>query len=101
MKRTEKQVAWHRTDRGKASIRRTNLLVRYGITEERYDELYAQQEGRCAICGVGGALSVDHNHETGVVRGLLCHACNTGLGGLKDSPELLLRAVEYLHDTDT
>ncbi len=58
--------------------------------------------GRCAICGVPaaeadeGVLEVDHCHDTGVVRGLLCGPCNRGIGNLGDSPELLRKATDYL-----
>lgn len=74
--------------------------TRYGLTKEVALELVATQKGLCAICGnlpegVRG-LHVDHCHNTGVVRGLLCHGCNTGIGNLKDDPELLERAVKYL-----
>jgi hypothetical protein len=62
------------------------------------------QDYKCAICGVldvvapgNGALAVDHCHETGRVRGLLCSICNTSLGGFRDDPELLQRAVNYLN----
>jgi len=43
------------------------------------------------------ALSVDHCHTTGKIRGLLCSGCNTGIGKLKDSPEILSKAIEYLN----
>jgi hypothetical protein len=61
------------------------------------------QKGCCAICGVhqnersdGKDLAVDHDHETGEVRGLLCTNCNTGIGQLQEDPEVLLKAIEYL-----
>ena len=71
----------------------------YGISEERYTELWAQQGGVCAIClqdDEAKGLGVDHDHETGEVRGLLCTNCNTALGLLRDRPFLLSRAKEYL-----
>ena len=60
--------------------------------------MFAEQAGRCFICGTGpgkrwGVLCVDHDHETGAVRGLLCHACNSFLGRIKDDPTTL---VNYL-----
>lgn len=68
----------------KAIARRNQLRVRYGITPEDYIFLFEAQGGVCAICGnenTGGRnLCVDHNHETGKVRGLLCTSCNTGVG---------------------
>lgn len=47
-------------------------------------------------CHVKGSLSVDHDHETGEVRGLLCNLCNTGLGKFKEDPSLLTKAASYL-----
>lgn len=82
-----------------------NLLRKFGITREEYDKLLKKQGGGCAICGeelgmmrAGKRLRlcVDHDHDTGEVRGILCTSCNNGLGRFKDDPELLLRAAEYL-----
>lgn len=93
---------------------KSHLRRRYGMTVEQYDALHAAQSGRCALCGrperirrgtgrAGGPstgdpmrLGVDHDHETGVVRGLLCVDCNTGIGKLQDDPELLRRAAAYI-----
>lgn len=79
---------------------RERLMNRYGITLAIYDEMFETQNGCCAICGescmTGQALSVDHDHKTGEVRGLLCKRCNFGIGYLRDSPELLKAAAEYL-----
>ena len=57
------------------------LLREYGLTPQAYDDLLTKQRGRCAICRQKVELHVDHNHETGCTRGLLCHGCNLGLGG--------------------
>ena len=82
------------------ATRRGNLR-RYGLTIESYAELLASQGGRCAICGTtdpGGnpTMLVDHDHATGVVRGLLCSPCNRGLGAFRDDPTRLAAAIEYL-----
>lgn len=69
---------------------------RYGITREEWDALFEAQGGRCAICGMEKKLHVDHCHETGKVRGLLCIGCNTSLGKLHNNPELLRKAARYL-----
>lgn len=70
----------------------------------RYAEYLQLQDGRCAICGTGepggtrlhgNRFALDHDHDTGLVRGLLCHRCNVGLGYL-NTPELLAAAAEYL-----
>lgn len=78
------------------------MLRQYGITEEEYQRLLAEQGGVCAICRQeqrekrSHPLVVDHSHEDGAVRGLLCHPCNRAIGGLKDQPLLLSRATTYL-----
>lgn len=76
--------------------------LKYGLTPEDFDILWKSQSGCCAICskplvdaGHDG-LHVDHDHVTGVVRGLLCAHCNRGLGQFRDSAELLERASRYL-----
>ena len=77
-----------------------NLRHKFGITLEDYDSMLAQQGGKCAICKSeepkGKRFSVDHNHKTGEVRGLLCNPCNVAIGLLKDSPDVLESAKEYL-----
>lgn len=74
----------------------------YGVTEEVYFSMLAKQGGGCAVCGKteedsGRRLGIDHCHTTSVVRGLLCHNCNIGIGVFKNSPELLLKAIQYLN----
>lgn len=78
------------------------LKFHYGITEEDYQVLLERQNHCCAICGTEdwtqqhGRLHVDHDHATLHVRGLLCLACNMGLGAFRDQPELLEEAARYL-----
>ncbi|MFC9974448.1 endonuclease VII domain-containing protein [Spirillospora sp. NPDC127200] len=72
---------------------------RYGIGEPDVRRLVELQNGRCAICCDGPAENVDHCHATGVVRGMLCGGCNTGMGQLRDDPGVLRRAVAYLSGT--
>lgn len=85
--------------RHKKSVWRYMLRTKYGLTPEQHDAMVKAQGGLCAICrsefGRNGPR-VDHNHETGVVRGLLCHPCNVSIGLLRESPETLWRAAEYL-----
>lgn len=75
-------------------------INKYGLTIEEFNALSEAQNNVCAICGQPPRgktrLSVDHDHETRRVRGLLCDPCNTGLGMFKDSPELLTAAIAYL-----
>lgn len=73
---------------------------KYGITQEQFDSLLAAQENKCAICvselEATKGTHVDHDHETGKVRGILCQNCNRGLGMFKDSSELMSRAILYI-----
>ena len=84
--------------------RRYHLRKKYGLTVEEHDEMLAAQGGGCAICGRAPrpdiSLHVDHDHETGAVRGLVCFRCNNALGDLNDDPALLDRAATYLHGHD-
>lgn len=84
------------------------LQRNYRITLRQYEDLRQKQAGLCAICGSEGfvmtshhkmKLVVDHCHASGQVRGLLCHNCNRALGLLKDSDEVLQRAIKYLRTT--
>ena len=75
------------------------LMKRYGINQADFDRMSDEQDGKCAVClnpPTKRGLFVDHDHETGKVRGLLCAWCNTGLGHFKDSILYLFRAIAYL-----
>lgn len=80
-----------------------HLISSYGITIDDYLEMHESHAGLCGICGQpeknGRRLSVDHDHDTGAIRGLLCSLCNRGLGQFKDSVPLLCRAIAYLTKT--
>ena len=84
-----------------------DLMKNYGLTTEDYEILLKKQNGLCAICNRAETskspidesfrrLAVDHDHETGKVRGLLCASCNNGLGCFKDNIDLLQASVDYL-----
>lgn len=81
---------------------RARVAKVYEIQPDDYDRMYAVQSGRCAICrratGKSRRLSVDHDHSTGKVRGLLCRTCNTMLGHARDDPMFFMRAWLYLTD---
>lgn len=97
-------AAWRarHPEAARAKQRRTDLRIRFGITPEDYDRRLIEQHGRCAICrttdpgGLKEYFAVDHNHDTGEVRGLLCSDCNVGLGQLGDDPARLRAAANYL-----
>ena len=75
------------------------------ISSDARKDLLETQNNACAICGINAddltqGLCVDHNHETNQVRGLLCNACNLGLGQFRDSVVFLSCAIEYLEKHD-
>lgn len=78
------------------------LKRKYGITSQDYNAIYEKQGGVCAICGGTQShskrkyLEIDHDHDTGKIRALLCLNCNTTLGLVKESTEILEKAIGYL-----
>lgn len=75
----------------------------YGLTQDQYDDMIDAQDNRCAICRketAGKALHVDHDHETGRVRGLLCGPCNMGLGHFGDDVDRMADAIRYLKEEE-
>ncbi len=74
----------------------------YGLTVEQRDALLASQDGACALCGrplrefKPREANIDHCHETGRVRGILCGGCNTALGRLGDTPEAIAKVLAYV-----
>lgn len=84
-------------------IKAQNLRRNYGLTVDQFDAMSKAQGGRCAICGdQPSRLVVDHNHSTGLVRGLLCQSCNLGIGHLRECRNRLAAASQYLerHDNE-
>lgn len=94
----------------KGSHRRANMLNKYGLTLEQYDEMWKNQKGCCVICSIkmtnitidgdsrnkSNTACVDHCHRSGKVRGILCAVCNKGLGLFYDRVDLLEKAIKYL-----
>lgn len=80
--------------------RTRKLRVQYGLTPEAFKIIFINQNRICAICGTTDwgiqGPTVDHDHKTGKIRGILCHICNKALGSFKDSPVLLRIAINYL-----
>lgn len=97
----ERATAWNSANKERRRNQPCNRpealrLQRYGLTPEKYKEMYDAQGGRCALkCG-RPIECVDHNHVTETVRELLCRKCNSALGMLDDDPLLVIRAAEYL-----
>lgn len=81
--------------------RHYHLVQRYGIGASEVEAMIARQNGLCLIClrPLGDTPHVDHCHDTGAVRGVLCFNCNGGLGQFRDDKDLLLRAARYLDGT--
>ena len=95
----------HCRDCEKKSAYDQKLKREYGITTAQYEMILKSQGNVCAICGQPKtakqhgkirALSVDHDHATQRVRGLLCNKCNLGIGNFRDNPGLLANAIKYL-----
>ena len=88
----------------KEKARERNLQRNYRLSQKDFNLLWSEQKGCCAVCSVQmsprgkgrNAVCVDHNHDTGMVRGLLCGSCNRGIGCLRDSPEVIDAAAAYL-----
>ena len=87
------------------------IMNKFGITTPERDRMLVEQNNKCAICeteiafvGAGGVSNtkavIDHCHQTNVVRGILCSACNLGLGAFRDSKKSLINATAYLEECD-
>ena len=102
-RRVQQIAAWQSEHPGVVygSSRKHALRRKYGMTEADYAALFTSQAGRCAICHSEDKrkLAVDHSHNTGIVRGLLCHRCNMALGLLKEDPVIVSDAIKYMFDS--
>ena len=87
---------YHKKNKNEQLIRHRKR--KYGMDESEYRAIVEQQEGRCLICGdkPNISLSIDHNHVTGQIRGLICNPCNIALSKAKESPEILRSMAQYL-----
>ena len=90
--RAKTRNSTHKSD----SWRRYKRKNKHGLTEEQWTFLIYDHDKKCCICGSSDRVSVDHNHETGVIRGILCRRCNFGIGNFRDDPDLLQIAASYL-----
>lgn len=97
-----RQRRWYKANPKRYAERQriAQLKRLYGLTLQEYDIMLSKQKGLCAICNTilvpGRETIIDHNHETGKNRDLLCGSCNKVLGFAKDRPETLRLAAEYL-----
>lgn len=106
-----KSSEWKAANRNadRTHVRAALIKSKYGISLQDYDAMIAIQNGKCAICGEAESirsklkkddtpvrLSIDHDHETGEVRGLLCRRCNAGIGCFRDDPKIIRSALLYL-----
>ena len=101
----EANPGYHRNYYGgnKELWRAARLRFKYGISLEEYERILKSQRGRCAICRTDKpgkrwhtTFCVDHDHETGEIRGLLCVGCNFALGQVRDDPKILRAMIAYL-----
>jgi hypothetical protein len=94
--------AWHAAHPGHA--RAVRIKHHYGLTTGDFDAMLAAQDGKCAICAApfgAETPNIDHDHNTGGVRGLLCRDCNFALGRFADDPDRLSAAIAYLASHQT
>ena len=97
-----KRKSFYDSLEGIESSRRAHLKRMYNITLEEYNEMLEKQDHKCMICGKtemnykNKVLCVDHNHDTGQIRGLLCGLCNSGIGKFREDPQLLENTIKYL-----
>lgn len=92
----EKQRGENPSSETKEKRRKTVICRNHGITKDHYDQMLHEQNHCCAICHRLVSLDIDHDHQTGEVRGLLCRRCNMVLGSVNDDPELLQAMITYL-----
>lgn len=96
---------YRKTQTAKKCVRAA-ILRTYGLSLKQYDDLFEQQAGRCKVCGSlppSGRerfLAVDHCHKTGKIRGLLCKACNIGLGLLREDVRVLRNLIAYIEENE-
>ena len=94
---SKRSILWRKKNPG--IDRKYDLKRRYGLSLGDFDRMLSDQKYSCGICGTkleSTTACVDHDHESGITRALLCRTCNTGLGHFKDSREIVLAAADYL-----
>lgn len=97
-----KQIAsrWYQNNKERVRKRgRKYTLQRHGLTANEYESIWKSQDGCCAVCLLpenGNKLDIDHNHDTGEIRGLLCRKCNIAIGLLDDDVVRAERLITYV-----
>lgn len=98
-----KPAKWHQEwrKRNPRSCEISRIKYKFKVSKEEAERLLDKAtNGSCDVCGkkhTRPKLNIDHNHKTGIIRGVLCHSCNVVLGLVKDKPELLGKLQEYLY----
>ena len=109
-KEKERVKRWHKNNRDRIKIwvennpervkeiqHRSKLKRNYNLTVEEYKQLLQFQKNKCGVCGIILTMPcIDHDHQTGKIRGILCNSCNTGLGMLGDNLDNIINAFNYL-----
>lgn len=100
----ERARKWYKEHKPhRLSRARSNRLKRvYGLDSKEWDALFATQKNRCAVCETsnpGPHWHTDHKHDTGEVRGILCHNCNLAIGHARENPDILRKLIDYLTGT--
>jgi hypothetical protein len=91
---------YRKTERGQLAHKNGELKRKFGITLDEYDDIFNEQGGVCLICHqpeFNRRLAVDHEHQTGKIRGLLCTRCNHIIGYLEKKPELIKKFLDYIN----
>jgi hypothetical protein len=98
------RVQLERHEKRLQARKRSRLLQMYGITPQQHDQMLEAQGYLCALCGceltADAVPSVDHSHETDIIRGIVCRKCNLMIGLAEDDPKILYLGIKYLHESE-
>lgn len=99
----EFSLNWYRNNREKArtSLQLNHVKRTFKVGSEEAKRLITKRQKGCEVCGSQFGLNgIDHNHNTGQIRGVLCQGCNLALGGVRDSPDILRKLAIYLEASE-